>query len=208
MKINEIFPSIQGESSYAGFPCTFIRTAECNLRCKGCDTTYAYEKGTEMSLTEIMKEVATNLVEITGGECLLQKEEVIRLTDCLADRGHRVLIETNGSVNIQGTERAIRILDVKCPSTEQSGSFDLDNIKELCPTDQVKFVIFEKEDLYFAQNFIREHRLSDKVSNILFSLARGDAAFITGHSIAEFILTEKIPGVRLQVQLHKIIDMP
>lgn len=208
MKINEIFTSIQGESSYAGFPCTFVRTAECNLRCKGCDTTYAYQTGTEMSITEIVRKVTTTWVEITGGECLMQKDEVIKLTNYLVNRRHQVLIETNGSINIKGTERAIRILDVKCPSTEQSGSFEFKNIEELRPIDEVKFVIFEKEDLYFAQSFIREHRLSDKVDNILFSLARGDAAFITGRSIAEFLLKEKIPCVRLQLQLHKLIDMP
>ncbi len=209
MKINEIFTSIQGESSYMGIPCTFIRAAECNLRCKGCDTTYAYGPGTEMSVEDIVAKVYTHLVEITGGECLMQKEEVVKLMNLLNARYHKVLIETNGSINIEGTEDAIRILDVKCPSTGiDIEEFELENIDQLRMTDEVKFVIFTEGDLHFAKGFIRGCKLSEKVDNILFSLARGDEAKITGRDIAQFLIHEKIPKARMQVQLHKRIDMP
>lgn len=207
MKINEIFSSIQGESSYLGFPCTFIRTSECNLRCIGCDTKYAYGPGTEMALDEIISKVDYELVEITGGECLMQKEEVIKLTNLLTNGGHLVLIETNGSIDIEGTEEATRIVDVKCPSTGEHHSFDMINLKRLQPTDEIKFVIFMEEDLYFAGEFIRTCKLTQKVGNIIFSLARGDEATVTGHDIAQYLLREKISKTRMQVQLHKMIDM-
>ncbi len=208
MKINEIFSSIQGESSYLGFPCTFIRTSECNLRCIGCDTKYAYGPGTEMALDEIISKVDYELVEITGGECLMQKEEVIKLVDRLREKGHKVLIETNGSIDIQGTENAVRIVDVKCPSTGEHHSFNMKNLERLQWKDEIKFVIFTEEDMYFAGEFVRTCKLTQKVNNIIFGLARGDDAKITGHNIAEYLLKEKIPKTRMQVQLHKMIDMP
>ncbi len=208
MKINEIFSSIQGESTYLGLPCTFIRTAECNLRCTGCDTKYAYGPGTEMALDEIISKVDMYLVEITGGECLMQKEEVIKLMNLLNASYHKVLIETNGSVDIEGTENAVRIVDVKCPSTGEYNSFNMKNLERLLWADEIKFVIFTEEDMYFASEFIRTCKLTQKVDNIIFSLARGDEAKIKGHDIAQYLLKEKIPRTRMQVQLHKMIDMP
>jgi len=145
MKISEIFTGIQGESSYAGLPCTFIRFSGCNLRCAYCDTQYAYSDGTEMPVDEIMGRVrlsGPNLVEITGGEPLLQEAELHVLVPALLDEGCHVLIETNGSKSIEGIDkRAVVILDIKTPGSGMSDKMDFSGLDLIKPTDEIKFVL-------------------------------------------------------------------
>ncbi|MDH5767936.1 MAG: radical SAM protein, partial [Nitrospirota bacterium] len=165
MKICELFTSIQGESSYAGLPCIFIRMTGCNLRCSYCDTTYAYHEGRELSEDEIIGEVrrsGINLVEITGGEPLLQKE-VYHLIKRLLDEGYKVLVETNGSINTKEIDRrAVVILDVKTPGSEMSDEMDLSNLYNLKSIDEVKFVVTSRVDYEWSKEIIYRYNLIDK----------------------------------------------
>lgn len=203
MKVCEIFTSIQGESSHAGVPCTFIRTTGCNLRCSYCDTVYAYDEGTELSEDEIIEKIEVigiKTVEITGGEPLLQ-EGVLSLVKRLLDIGYNVLIETNGSQDIKGIDaRAIIILDVKTPGSGMPDTLMLSNLDLLKPKDEVKFVITNREDYEWAKNFVREHALTGKCK-ILFSPAFG---MLDPHSLSKWIIDDRL-DVRLNLQLHKYI---
>jgi len=204
MKVCELFTSIQGESTYAGTPCTFIRLSGCNLRCSYCDTTYAYDEGTEMSLEAIIEKVSEagfGLVEITGGEPLLQQDEVMELSRRLLDAGYKVLIETNGTMNISCLDsRAVVIMDIKTPASGMMEKDDLSNLAYLKPADEVKFVICDRSDYEWSRKMVLEHELS-KRCRVLYSPAAGG---ITPRQLADWILQDRL-DVRLNLQLHKII---
>lgn len=206
MKVNEIFKSIQGESSYAGLPCVFVRTTYCNLRCNWCDTTYAFHEGTERSVKSILEEVRgyrCGLVELTGGEPLLH-EEIYPLIAALLEEGHRVLIETSGSVPIDRVDpRAVIILDIKCPGSGMSHTVCWENLKRLKGGDEVKFVIADRADYDWAKEVLSQHpELSGRT--VLFSPVFDR---IEPRALAEWILEDRLP-VRFQLQLHKYIWDP
>jgi 7-carboxy-7-deazaguanine synthase len=207
LKVCEIFTSIQGESTYAGLPCTFVRLAGCNLRCLYCDTQYSYANGIEMNPGDIISRVrlaGVALVEITGGEPLLQKEETRLLTKDLLDEGYEVLIETNGSMSIQGIDkRAVIILDVKTPGSRMSEKMDLSNFDRLKPSDEVKFVICDRVDYDWARDLITAFGLKDK-AKVLFSPALG---MIAPAQLARWIVDDRLE-VRLNIQIHKYIFGP
>lgn len=206
MKVCEIFTSIQGESTFAGAPCTFVRMTGCNLRCSYCDTVYAYEEGAELSQQEIVERVQAvglRTVEITGGEPLLQ-EGVLPLVKNLADRGYRVLIETNGSRDIQGLDRrAVIILDVKTPGSGMADEFMLSNLSFLKPEDEVKFVITDRRDYEWSRDFVEEHALTKRCT-VLFSPVFGT---MDPQSLSQWIVHDRIEA-RLNLQLHKYIYGP
>lgn len=206
MKVNEIFKSIQGESSFQGLPCVFVRLTGCNLRCSWCDTTYAYEEGKEISIDDIIQKIEsyhTPLVEITGGEPLLQ-EEVYPLTQRLLDLGYKVLIETNGSLDIGRLDkRIIKILDIKCPGSGETDKIRWENLDKLSPSDEVKFVLTGREDYQWAKGIIERYRLADKVT-VLLSVVYGE---LEPRDLARWILEDNL-NVRLQLQLHKYIWGP
>ncbi|MBI5117841.1 radical SAM protein [Candidatus Poribacteria bacterium] len=203
MKVNEIFFSIQGESSYAGFPCGFVRLAGCNLRCSYCDTTYAYEQGEEMTIgnvAEALTRFPANLVEITGGEPLLQPETGL-LAATLADSGRTVLIETNGALSIEGVDaRATVIMDIKCPGSGMSERMLWDNVALLKPRDEIKFVLTDRADYEWALGIIKRRRLDEK-HVVHLAPAFG---ILKPSSLAAWMLEDKM-NVRLQLQLHKYI---
>jgi len=203
LSVNEIFYSIQGESTFSGMPCVFIRLSGCNLRCHYCDTAYAYSKGRSMSVNQIIEQVSVYecpLVEITGGEPLLQKKTP-RLAERLTALGYRVLVETNGTQNIDPLkDHAVCIMDIKCPGSGEHEKTDWSNIQKLHEHDQVKFVIGSRVDYEWAKEIVRKYRLQEKVE-ILFSPARPS---MTNRELAELILQDRL-HVRLQVQLHKWI---
>ena len=208
LKVNEIFYSIQGESSFAGLPCVFIRLSGCNLRCSYCDTQYAYDEGNSFGIEEILEQVASYscpLVEVTGGEPLLQNEAPLLIFQLL-EKGYQVLLETNGSQDInQVDNRCIRILDIKCPSSGESDQNDLTNLKKVTEKDEIKFVIANREDFDFAKNIIENWQKFTKIKNpILFSSVFGK---IDPQQLAEWILGDHLI-VRLQVQLHKLLWSP
>lgn len=218
LTINEIFYSIQGESTRAGLPCVFVRLTGCNLRCNFCDTEYAFHEGGRMKLSAIMAEVTKhncNLVEITGGEPLLQKP-VHRLMANLCDAGHTVLIETSGAMDISVCdERVIRIMDIKTPGSGEAQSNRWANIDHLTTRDEVKFVICDRADYDWMREVIAKHDLATKVSAILVG-AVGEMApgiEVAGcdelplRELAEWVLADNLP-VRMQTQLHKLIWDP
>jgi 7-carboxy-7-deazaguanine synthase len=206
IKINEIFYSIQGESSYVGFPTVFIRTSGCNLRCGYCDTTYAYYAGQTMSREQILSEVAshkTKFVCITGGEPLLQSEILPLMTE-LCDRGYRVSLETSGSIDCTPVDRRVKkIIDVKTPGSGEVDSFHASNLQFVDAETEFKFVICSDDDFTWAEEFARQHGLFER-SNVLYSPAYGR---IEEKWLAKKILSES-PSARLQLQLHKYIWSP
>ena len=205
LKVSEIFLSIQGESSWSGQPCVFIRLTGCNLRCAYCDTRYAYEQGRFMEIPDILEHVRPlrcNLVEVTGGEPLLQ-EETPPLIGRLLDEGYTVLLETNGSMDISTVDaKCARIVDIKCPSSGMAGQNDLRNLKRLRARDELKFVIGDRRDYEFARDLLTTlpaARLKINFSPVFGALAP--------RSLAEWIISDRLP-VRLNLQLHKIIWDP
>jgi len=207
LDVSEIFKSIQGESTWAGIPCTFVRLAGCNLRCTYCDTTYAYDGGSRMSVRSILDRcdaLGCDLVEVTGGEPLAQSE-CPTLVSCLIDNGYTVLVETNGTLPISSLPaEAIKIMDVKCPGSGMCGKTDESNLDAIAPSDEVKFVIADRADFEWARDKVARHDLSKRCNAVLFSPAFGtlDAA-----TLASWILEDRL-NVRLQVQLHKYIWPP
>ncbi len=203
MRITEIYKSIQGESSYAGLPCVFVRTTGCDLRCSWCDSEFTFTGGTRMTLDEITAEVekyACDLVELTGGEPLLQPE-IFELATRLADAGHTVLIETGGHRDISGLdERVIRIMDLKCPASGECEKNLWSNLDNLRPVDEVKFVIAGRGDYEWALATIREHRLEDR-AKILISTVFDQ---VKPQEVVEWMLEDKLRA-RFQLQLHKYI---
>jgi 7-carboxy-7-deazaguanine synthase len=206
LKINEIFFSIQGESTRAGFPCAFVRMTGCNLRCAYCDTTYAYEDGREMSVEEILRAVArfpVNLLEITGGEPLLQAETPQLITK-LADSGQTVLVETNGSISLEGLdERAVVVMDIKCPGSGMSEQVRWENIPLLKSQDEVKFVLTDRDDYEWALDVVERYRLNEEHA-VHLSPAYGK---LDPQLLASWMLESPRPqsNIRMQLQLHKYI---
>ncbi len=202
LRVSEIFHSIQGESTYAGLPCVFVRLAGCNLNCSYCDTRYARQGGEALSRETIVSRAEAypvRLIEITGGEPLLQEETPTLVAD-LADRGWEVLVETNGSRDISVLDpRAVRIMDLKCPASGESGKTRWENLELLTPRDEVKFVISGREDYLWAKGVVAE-RLPPG-SEVLFSPAAG---LLDPAELAGWILEDGL-AVRLQLQLQKII---
>jgi 7-carboxy-7-deazaguanine synthase len=202
--VNEIFYSIQGESTSSGRPCIFVRLTGCNLRCSYCDTRYAYEQGVNMEITEIMNRIAAypcRLVEITGGEPLLQSQTPMFIYRLL-ENGYEVMLETNGSLDISRVDgRCIKIVDIKCPTSGESDKNDLENLKQLGCKDQVKFVIGNRKDYEYAQETMESISPDFPKEQILFSPV---SEKIPPSRLAEWILEDHL-NVRLHLQLHKII---
>ena len=207
MVVTEIFKSIQGESTFAGLPCVFVRLTGCNLRCHWCDTAYAFHGGQKMSVEEVLarvRELGGKLVEITGGEPLLQ-EEVYALTEQLLAESYQVLIETSGERFVGDLPAAaVKIVDVKCPGSGESGKFCLDNLAVLDHKDQVKFVILDEADYLYAREFLARHDLRGKVDEVIFSPVFGP---MSPRTLTEWILRDNL-DVRLGLQLHKFIWEP
>jgi 7-carboxy-7-deazaguanine synthase len=224
MQVTEIFKSIQGESTHAGLPCIFVRFTGCNLRCTWCDTAYAFYGGRQMSLDEVLSCVRefsrstttpdadpVKLVELTGGEPLLQAEAT-QLAERLLAEGYTVLVETSGERYIGRLPRAvIKIVDIKCPDSGEGGTFDMANLEALGAQDEVKFVIASRRDYDFARGFVQQHKLAARVRQILFSAVHPDPEEkwpgLDARQLAEWILADNLP-VRLGLQLHKIIWDP
>lgn len=207
LKVNEIFKSIQGESTYAGLPCTFVRLAGCNLRCTYCDTSYAYYNGRELSDEDIMakiEEYSVKCVEFTGGEPLLQ-EETPRLLKMLLDKGHDVLVETNGSICIGCLDKRLNIImDYKTPKSGMSERMRPRNFEFLKKTDQIKFVLMDESDYLWAKDIIINNHLAERFDNILMSPAYGE---LSPKALVTWVLKDNLP-VRVQLQIHKYIWAP
>jgi 7-carboxy-7-deazaguanine synthase len=206
LKINEIFYSIQGESTQSGRPCIFIRLTYCNLRCTYCDTEYAFFEGQDLSIKAILDELGKyncNLIEITGGEPLIQKN-VHHLMKLLCDRGYEIMLETAGHLDISTTDsRVKRIMDIKCPSSGESDKILWENIKHLKNTDEIKFVVSTSDDLSWAQQIIEKYNLT-KICPVIFSPVYGE---MDNEILAQWIMQSGLP-VRMQIQLHKQIWSP
>jgi 7-carboxy-7-deazaguanine synthase len=207
LTINEIFYSIQGESTRAGQPCVFVRLTACDLRCSWCDTPYAFHEGSKRTLDEVVADVeryGCQLVEITGGEPLLQ-DDVYPLMQRLVDSGRTVLLETGGHRPIGGVpDEVIKIVDVKCPASGESDKNDWSNLDALSKHDEVKFVIQDRRDFEFAVDVVRRHALAGRCAAVLFSPVHG---VLDPKTLSEWMLADSVPA-RLQVQLHKYIWPP
>lgn len=219
MFITEIFKSIQGEGTRAGLPCIFVRLTGCNLRCKWCDTAYAFYGGTKFSVEEILEKVRAlageprrvELVEITGGEPLLQPETPA-LAEALLAAGYTLMIETSGERFVGALPRdVIKIVDVKCPDSGEADTFDVSNLASLDKKDEIKFVISSRRDYEFARDFTAQHSLRERVHEVLFSPAfpdpAGHWAGLESRELVEWILADGLQ-VRLGLQLHKFVWDP
>jgi len=223
MFITEIFKSIQGEGSRSGRPCIFVRLTGCNLRCTWCDTAYAFHGGEKMNVEDVAAQVdelsghstdgkpGIGLVELTGGEPLLQ-EEIYPLADRLLASGYTVMIETSGERFLGRLPKAlVKIVDVKCPDSGEADSFDMRNLAEFSPNDEIKFVLTSRRDYEFAREFAREHRLAERVKGVVFSPVHGDPegkwAGLEPRLLVEWMLEDSL-NVRLGLQLHKIVWHP
>ncbi|MGA9643143.1 MAG: radical SAM protein [Terriglobales bacterium] len=231
MLITEIYKSLQGESTYAGLPCVFVRLTGCNLRCTWCDSEFSFYGGKKMPVDEVLAEVdklhaptgnrqlatVNCLVEITGGEPMLQEREVVPLMERLISAGYTILLETSGERALGAVpKQVIKIVDVKCPHSGAAETFAIENLKALGPHDELKFVLSDRADYEFARDFVREHQLSERVHAILFSPAfRKDASgardashcLLNPAELAQWILADNVPA-RLSMQLHKFIWDP
>jgi len=230
MTITEIFRSIQGEGTRAGLPCIFVRLTGCNLRCTWCDTAYAFHGGTKMSVEEVLARVdelsntpaqaqpgvagisqKLSLVELTGGEPLLQPE-VIPLSQKLLDSGYRVMVETSGERPVAALPRdVIKIVDVKCPDSGEPDTFQIENLKAVDGKDEIKFVISTRRDYEFARDFTVQHDLARRVHQVIFSPVHADPEGkwpgMNAQDLVEWILADGLP-VRLGLQIHKFIWHP
>ena len=222
MQITEIYKSIQGESTHAGLPCVFVRLTGCNLRCSWCDSEYTFTGGQRRTLEEVATEVERlspggGLVEITGGEPLLQEREVVPLMQRLLDAGYTVLLETSGERPLERVPRqVIKIVDVKCPNSGEPDTFHMDNLETLNHRDEVKFVLSDRVDYEFARDFVRHHNLDQRVNAVLFSPAFSQqasgardacACLLDPRELADWILADGVPA-RLGLQIHKFIWDP
>jgi 7-carboxy-7-deazaguanine synthase len=222
MQITEIYKSIQGESTYAGLPCVFVRLTGCNLRCSWCDSEYTFAGGHRMTTEEVLEEVeqlspGRGLVEITGGEPLLQEREVVPLMQHLLDDGYTVLLETSGERPLQRVPKGVvKIVDVKCPNSGEGDTFHLENLEALDSGDEVKFVLGDRADYEFARDFVAHHRLASRVNAVLFSPAFSKDAsggrdtshcLLDPRELAEWMLADNVPA-RLGLQIHKFIWDP
>jgi len=221
MQITEIYKSIQGESSFAGLPCIFVRLTACNLRCTWCDSEYTFSGGTKMSPVKVEQEVVrlspSGLVEFTGGEPMLQERELVPLMQRLLTRGYTLLLETSGERPLEQVPKEVhKIVDVKCPGSGEGGSFRATNLETLTSRDEVKFVLADRADYEFARDFTRTHGLETTVHDVLLSpvfLKEPSADRDTSNCqldprlLAEWILQDKL-NVRLGLQIHKFIWEP
>jgi 7-carboxy-7-deazaguanine synthase len=221
MQITEIYKSIQGESTHAGLPCVFVRLTGCNLRCSWCDSEYTFTGGHRMTVEEVLEEVEqlspAGLVEITGGEPMLQEREVVPLMQRLLDDGYTVLLETSGERPLVRVPKGVvKIVDVKCPNSGEPDSFDMQNLDTLDSPDEVKFVLSDRADYEFARDFAARHHLDRRVNALLFSPAfRKDSSgardsshcLLDPRELAEWMLADNVPA-RLGLQLHKFIWDP
>ena len=222
MQITEIYKSLQGESTYAGLTCVFVRLTGCNLRCTWCDSEYTFHGGHKMSATEVQDEVSRlspngGLVEITGGEPMLQEREVVPLMQTLVQTGYTVLLETSGERLLQAVPaEVIKIVDVKCPDSGEGDTFREENLDALTNRDEVKFVLSGRRDYEFAREFVNRHNLARRVNAVLFSPAfRKDASgardssqcLLDPQELAEWMIADNVPA-RLGLQLHKFIWDP
>jgi len=207
LTVNEIFHSIQGESTHAGRPCVFVRLTACDLRCSWCDTPYAFTEGRKMSVGDVVERVRgynCDVVEITGGEPLLQKD-VYPLMDQLLDEGRTVMIETGGHLSAdQVPAGVIRVIDVKCPASGEADRMFWPNLERLRSTDEIKFVIQDRADYDYARTVVEKHELLQRSGAVLFSPVHG---LLDPKQLAEWILSDRLP-VRLQLQAHKYIWDP
>ncbi|MGC2154515.1 MAG: radical SAM protein [Terriglobales bacterium] len=222
MQISEIYKSLQGESTHAGLACVFVRLTGCNLRCTWCDSEFSCYGGSKMTIDEVLSEIARlspsgGLIEITGGEPMLQEREVIPLMEQLLDADYQVLLETSGERPLAHVpKKVIKIVDVKCPHSGEPDTFALENLNTLRAHDELKFVLSDRTDYEFARDFIGEHDLASRVNAILFSPAfkkeasgARDAShcLLDPQQLAEWILADNIPA-RLSLQIHKFIWDP
>lgn len=226
MQITEIYKSLQGESSFAGLPCVFVRLTGCNLRCSWCDSEYTFTGGKKMSAEEVEVEVnrltpphasGGKLVEITGGEPMLQERELVPFMQRLVDQRYTVLLETSGERPLEKVPKDVhKIVDVKCPHSGAADTFHLENLALLTSRDEVKFVIADRKDYEFAREFTREHGLAKRVKDVLFSPAfrkdaRGarsaDQCLLDPQALAQWMLEDGVEA-RLSLQLHKFVWAP
>ncbi|HET9182132.1 MAG TPA: radical SAM protein [Candidatus Angelobacter sp.] len=221
MQIIEIYRSIQGESSFAGLPCIFVRLAACNLRCRWCDSEYTFSGGKKMNAAEIESEVtrlaAIGLIEFTGGEPMLQERELVPLMQRFVELGYTLLLETSGERPLEKVPAGVhKIVDVKCPGSGEGGSFRMDNLRLLNSRDEVKFVLADRADYDFARDFTRKYGLETTVGSVIFSPAfqkePGEERDVSNCTLdprllAEWILSDEL-RVRLGLQIHKFIWEP
>lgn len=219
MHIIEIYKSIQGESTWTGLPCTFVRLAGCNLRCTWCDSEYTFSGGKHTTDDEIFAEVErldAKLVEITGGEPMLQKRELVPFMQRLLDAGYTVLIETSGERPLADVPKAVhKIVDVKCPGSGEGGTFRLENLEALTTNDELKFVVRDRTDYEFARDFVREHGLESRVKEVLLSPAfrvgaEGRSAEnmeLDPRELVDWMLQDGLQA-RLGLQIHKFVWEP
>jgi 7-carboxy-7-deazaguanine synthase len=222
MQITEIYKSLQGESTYAGLPCVFVRLTGCNLRCSWCDSEYTFQGGRKMEVEAVWDEVMRlsprgGLVEITGGEPMLQERELLPLMRQLIAGSYQVLLETSGERPLERVPaEVIKIVDVKCPDSGEGYTFHIENLETLTAQDEVKFVLSGRADYEFARDFTSQHRLAERVNAVLFSPAfRKDATgardsshcLLDPRELAEWMLADDVPA-RLSLQLHKFIWDP
>ncbi len=204
IRVHEIYESIQGESTFAGLPCTFVRLSRCNLRCRWCDTPQAFEGGKEMPRAAVLEEAlsfGTPLVELTGGEPLLQAGAIPLLRE-LCDAGRTVLLETSGERDISGVDaRVHRIMDLKAPGSGESARNRWENIEHLTSRDEVKIVLADRTDYDWAKGVIESHGLRDRVNEVLLSPVWGE---LDPKDLVSWVLEDDLP-VRVQIQMHKVI---
>jgi 7-carboxy-7-deazaguanine synthase len=222
MQITEIYKSLQGESTHAGLPCVFVRLTGCNLRCSWCDSEYTFQGGHKMTMEEVLDEVSRlspngGLVEITGGEPMLQEREVVLLMQRLLNDAYIVLLETSGERPLERVPAAVvKIVDVKCPDSGEGDTFLRENLESLSPRDEVKFVLSSRADYDFARDFTQRHNLAGRVNAVLLSPAfRKDATgardsshcLLDPQELAEWMIADNVPA-RLGLQIHKFIWDP
>src|ERR1700674_909259 len=222
MYITEIYKSIQGESTFAGLPCVFVRITGCNLRCDWCDSEYTFTVGQRMALEEVLERVEQlspggGLVEITGGEPMLQEREVVPLMQTLLGDGYRVLLETSGERPLERVPAGVvKIVDVKCPNSGEPDTFRMENLETLSDRDEIKFVLSDRADYEFARDFTQRHNLAKRVNAVLFSPAfRKEATgardsshcLLDPQELADWMVADSVPA-RLGLQLHKFIWDP
>jgi 7-carboxy-7-deazaguanine synthase len=222
MHLIELYKSVQGESSFAGLPCIFVRLAGCNLRCAWCDSEYTFTGGKPFTQDEILAQIAAlapcTLVEFTGGEPMLQARELLPLMDVLLARGYKLMMETSGERLLSEVPKAVhKIVDVKCPGAgSAANSFRMENLAALTPNDEVKFVLSDRRDYDFARSFMEEHALRPRVKDILFSpafskspspLRTADNATLDPRTLVEWMMADGVDA-RLSLQIHKFIWEP
>jgi len=204
IRIHEIYESIQGESTFAGLPCTFVRLSRCNLRCRWCDTPQAFEGGTQLSRADVLEKAlsfGTPLIELTGGEPLLQAGAIPLLRE-LCDSGRTVLLETSGERDISEVDpRVHRIMDLKAPGSDESHRNRWENIEHLTQRDEVKVVLADRADYEWAKGVIEEHGLVERVNAVLLSCVWGE---LDPKDLVQWVLEDHLP-VRVQIQMHKVI---